>query len=119
MAEGVRFEPTRERNPLPVFKTGALNHSATLPRMLYQLLSRRWSRTNENKRPQLPPDCHPNATQIAAVRFRLVPEMYSSVQQGGHSCVDRCRALVVPFSEQMRVNPQGDRWRRMAQAMAD
>ncbi len=31
MAEGVGFEPTRERNPLPVFKTGALNHSATLP----------------------------------------------------------------------------------------
>jgi hypothetical protein len=31
LAEGVGFEPTRERNPLPVFKTGALNHSATLP----------------------------------------------------------------------------------------
>jgi hypothetical protein len=31
MAEGVGFEPTREQNPLPVFKTGALNHSATLP----------------------------------------------------------------------------------------
>ena len=31
VAEGVGFEPTRECNPLPVFKTGALNHSATLP----------------------------------------------------------------------------------------
>ena len=31
MAEGVGFEPTREQSPLPVFKTGALNHSATLP----------------------------------------------------------------------------------------
>ena len=31
MAEGVRFELTREQSPLPVFKTGALNHSATLP----------------------------------------------------------------------------------------
>ncbi len=31
LAEGVRFELTREQNPLPVFKTGALNHSATLP----------------------------------------------------------------------------------------
>ena len=31
VAEGVGFEPTREQNPLPVFKTGALNHSATLP----------------------------------------------------------------------------------------
>ncbi len=31
VAEGVRFELTREQNPLPVFKTGALNHSATLP----------------------------------------------------------------------------------------
>ena len=31
VAEGVGFEPTRERNPLPVFKTGALNHSAILP----------------------------------------------------------------------------------------
>jgi hypothetical protein len=31
LAEGVGFEPTREQNPLPVFKTGALNRSATLP----------------------------------------------------------------------------------------
>jgi hypothetical protein len=31
MAEGVRFELTRGAKPLPVFKTGALNHSATLP----------------------------------------------------------------------------------------
>ena len=36
LAEGVGFEPTREQNPLPVFKTGALNHSATLPRLQYQ-----------------------------------------------------------------------------------
>src|SRR5579863_8070516 len=34
MAEGVGFEPTREQNPLPVFKTGALNHSATLPSLV-------------------------------------------------------------------------------------
>ena len=33
LAEGVGFEPTRERNPLPVFKTGAINHSATLPNL--------------------------------------------------------------------------------------
>jgi hypothetical protein len=31
MAEGVRFELTRELAPLLVFKTSALNHSATLP----------------------------------------------------------------------------------------
>ena len=31
LVEGVRFELTREQGPLPVFKTGALNHSATLP----------------------------------------------------------------------------------------
>jgi hypothetical protein len=31
VVEGVGFEPTREQSPLPVFKTGALNHSATLP----------------------------------------------------------------------------------------
>lgn len=30
MAEAVRFELTNGR-PLPVFKTGAFNHSATLP----------------------------------------------------------------------------------------
>ena len=35
LAEGVGFEPTREQNPLPVFKTGALNHSATLPSYCY------------------------------------------------------------------------------------
>jgi hypothetical protein len=31
VADGVGFEPTRERNPLLVFKTSALNHSAILP----------------------------------------------------------------------------------------
>jgi hypothetical protein len=36
LAEGVGFEPTRERDPLPVFKTGALNHSATLPCVKFQ-----------------------------------------------------------------------------------
>jgi hypothetical protein len=36
LAEGVGFEPTREQNPLPVFKTGALNHSATLPSLQFQ-----------------------------------------------------------------------------------
>jgi hypothetical protein len=30
-AEGVGFEPTRSYAPLPVFKTGAFNHSATHP----------------------------------------------------------------------------------------
>ena len=39
MAEGVGFEPTREQNPLPVFKTGALNHSATLPYQQHQIPS--------------------------------------------------------------------------------
>ncbi len=31
VAEGVGFEPTRDSSPLPVFKTGAFNHSATPP----------------------------------------------------------------------------------------
>ena len=35
MAEGVRFELTRALG-LPVFKTGALNHSATLPRSVFE-----------------------------------------------------------------------------------
>ena len=38
MAEGVRFELTREQSPLPVFKTGALNHSATLPALNFRHL---------------------------------------------------------------------------------
>jgi hypothetical protein len=37
-AEGVRFELTREQSPLPVFKTGALNHSATLPSLRITLV---------------------------------------------------------------------------------
>ena len=32
MADGVGFEPTRSYEPLPVFKTGAFDHSATHPR---------------------------------------------------------------------------------------
>jgi hypothetical protein len=39
LAEGVRFELTREQSPLPVFKTGALNHSATLPSLIHQTLT--------------------------------------------------------------------------------
>lgn len=37
MAEGQGFEPWVGYKPTPVFKTGALNHSATLPlrRKLY------------------------------------------------------------------------------------
>ncbi len=31
MAEEVGFEPTKGYKPLPVFKTGAFNRSATLP----------------------------------------------------------------------------------------
>jgi hypothetical protein len=31
VADGVGFEPTRSYSPLPVFKTGAFNHSATHP----------------------------------------------------------------------------------------
>jgi hypothetical protein len=62
MAEGVGFEPTRERNPLPVFKTGALNHSAILPKLsLFSNL------------PQRPQACHgardlekPNRTRIGS-----------------------------------------------------
>ena len=34
MAEGVGFEPTNGF-PLPVFKTGALNHSATPPEKIH------------------------------------------------------------------------------------
>jgi hypothetical protein len=44
LAEGVGFEPTRERYPLPVFKTGALNHSATLPYQQDQTLTDRRTR---------------------------------------------------------------------------
>ena len=32
VADGVGFEPTRRSSRLPVFKTGALNRSATHPR---------------------------------------------------------------------------------------
>ena len=31
MAERVGFEPTMGYEPMPVFKTGAFNHSATAP----------------------------------------------------------------------------------------
>ena len=33
MAEEVGFEPTKGYKPLPVFKTGAFNRSATLPNL--------------------------------------------------------------------------------------
>ena len=41
LAEGVGFEPTMDSSPMPVFKTGAFNHSATLPLTLIGQWSRR------------------------------------------------------------------------------
>ena len=49
VAEGVGFEPTRERNPLLVFKTSALNHSAILPN---QIISYTYSRYLMRTNPQ-------------------------------------------------------------------
>jgi hypothetical protein len=68
LAEGVRFELTREQSPLPVFKTGALNHSATLPCQYFRGLQKgpgeqMWT---------LPPICHPMGSKFGAMRTRNV-----------------------------------------------
>ena len=97
MAEGVGFEPTREQDPLPVFKTGALNHSATLPHLKYQTLT---ADSTENKCEL----CHPIATRGPT----------SSREESRYSGVDRSGALVVLLAKQMRVDPQRNRWGGMA-----
>jgi hypothetical protein len=58
MAEGVRFELTREQSPLPVFKTGALNHSATLPALIIQILTGNCWRTIGEQIGHLLPLCY-------------------------------------------------------------
>jgi hypothetical protein len=58
LADGVGFEPTRGARPLPVFKTGAFNRSATHPRLGYQLL-RRW--VPGEQMVKLAPNWHPGS----------------------------------------------------------
>jgi hypothetical protein len=60
----VGFEPTRERYPLPVFKTGALNHSATLPCQQDQSLSRSPIRTSRERLGQNDPNYDPMVIRL-------------------------------------------------------
>jgi hypothetical protein len=81
LAEGVGFEPTRERDPLPVFKTGALNHSATLPCCNFNKLTNISTVENRQIAAGLPPDglldshsvraCKKLASMIAAARSSM------------------------------------------------
>jgi hypothetical protein len=89
---------THERlAPLPVFKTGALNHSATLPDLEYQRLVRHLSGTSGESAAGLLP-------------YR------SEVRQ---SRVDRIGRLIIPPPEQMRINLERDRGRGVPEPLAN
>ena len=51
---------------LPVFKTGALNHSATRPHFRIKQLAER----GERRKGGLPPDCHPRCSHCEAALKR-------------------------------------------------
>ena len=62
MADGVGFEPTRSR-PLPVFKTGAFNRSATHPSEITLFLQICWRQMTV---------WHPNFSRaVFVVEFQL------------------------------------------------
>ena len=94
LAEGVRFELTREQSPLPVFKTGALNHSATLPSQGFQRVRCYANRTNIET-------WHPIGTLTLERRINCR------------------RRLTIVLTEQMGVNAQGDVRLRVTEALAD
>src|SRR5215471_3916444 len=91
MAEGVRFELTREQSPLPVFKTGALNHSATLPAFNFSHLVIPTCQRNS----KLPPDCHPKVS--ALYQWRSHPA-FSSVRglPNAASIISAARSSLFP-----------------------
>src|SRR5262245_22841711 len=103
MAEGVRFELTREQSPLPVFKTGALNHSATLPSQLNQAFMRSHERTEIEQIGSCNPFANPLLPRKRQFCSRAVP-------QSRQCLVDCLGGFVVLLPEQVRVNPQRDGW---------
>jgi hypothetical protein len=80
--------------PLAVFKTAALNHSATLPCQCSQGLTAEPSRTKRGF-------CYRVATILAERR------------------IDRGCGLAVVVAEQMRVDAQCNVWLGVSQALAD
>src|SRR5262245_25570136 len=87
--------------PLAVFKTAALNHSATLPTQRFQRFSSGARRTKVD-------NCHPIAT-------RTVSNCPLALERG----IDGGRRLAVVLPEQMRIDAQGDVRLGMAKAFAD
>jgi hypothetical protein len=84
---------------LPVFKTGALNHSATLPALEFQRLSVGPARTQCERGPDLHPSCHfgknPSGRRapICADLGRVCKRRASGSRSSG--CGD-CRGMVAP-----------------------
>jgi hypothetical protein len=107
LAEGVRFELTRERNPLPVFKTGALNHSATLPTLQKQGLS-------DNLIANILATSVFLGQSWANLRKSLL-----RLTELGQRRVDRIGGFVVAQAEQVRINLQRDIGRLVPQAPGD
>jgi hypothetical protein len=79
----VGFEPTREQNPLPVFKTGALNHSATLPcvEIISELL----------------------------FSFGLNREVVTNLVTNAVGCIEPCRRITLHRLADVGINVEGDR----------
>src|SRR5262245_62939465 len=92
-------------NPLAVFKTAALNHSATLPCCIFNRLADR----TRYRKCKLPPDCHRMFAEAYSVRTAHVRK---------HVLHDLRRA-VVSVREQVPIDRQRNCWRSVPKTAAD
>src|SRR5258706_6967663 len=88
----------------PVFKTGALNHSATLPALEFRDLAK----PRGAGKGRLPPDCH-----------RSQVTLFSVCASGSKGSFHDLGGTVVCLREKVAINRQGDRRRSVAHASAD
>src|SRR5262252_2617400 len=88
-----------EREPTPVFKTGALNHSATHPSKKTNYLPNLVSGTNTELAPSCPRVVH-DALRSRGSRF---------ASRSSHRLLDRVDSLAVVALEQVSVGVEGDR----------
>src|ERR1043166_2035220 len=106
MAEGVRFELTRPFG-LPVFKTGAINRSATPPEKLWPA-----SLTpDRGQRPRLQSHAFPIRTVPAQKFFQPINVVAVKIDKrlpfhGGHSPSVRCRVVFAVVDLLQRVQSE-------------
>jgi hypothetical protein len=91
---------THERlAPLPVFRTGALNRSATHPACKTKYLVRGRS----GQKAELPPDCHRDHSKRTVLMFLIRFRSHKS-------CIDDLSCAIVRVCEEVPIYAECNRW---------